>query len=69
MLCPSQGLIAGDQVNFDHMDEVLCAKFLPYEITNFFFEINKNLVRRYFKAVQMVFFTLRIFPIDFSIYQ
>lgn len=56
MLCPSQGLIAGDQVNFDHMDEVLCAKFLCYQLTNFSFEINKNLVRRYFEAVQMGFF-------------
>lgn len=51
MLCPSQCLVAGDKVNFDHMAEMVCVRFLHYQIINFAFEITKNLMGRYLEVV------------------
>lgn len=58
MLCPSQCLVAGDKVNFDHMAEMVCVGFLHYQIINFAFEIGKNLTGRYLEVVQKSYLPL-----------
>lgn len=63
MLILSQCLIAGHKVNFDHMAEMLCVEFLHYQITNFSFEITKDLVGRYLEVVQISYLPLEFYPL------
>lgn len=61
---PSQCLRpSGGDVNFDHVAEAVCARFLRCKVTDFSFEINKNLMVRYFKAVQMSYLSLEFYPL------